>query len=378
MRTGRNYLLDFVRGGAALEVMLAHLRAFIFADYGNLHGAGALLQVFYYATGFGHQAVVIFFVLSGYLVGGSVLSAKPDGFWTRYGVQRLSRLWIVLLPCLAMTVLWNCLGMYTGGTPFLTGRMHLEVNSGPNGEGLQLGVMTFLGNAFFLQTIATPVLGDNGPLWSLANEFWYYVLFPLMVFGFRRQADWRRPLVFLTGAGLLLALLPFGIVSGYVIWLAGAAVFACAGTRFSRFLALFPVGIAAVLVCAGLFHCSRFGHVSDVVLGISFSTTLPFLFRLPALPQVVARSAAWLSDFSYTLYLAHFPFAAFIWYTWLDAKRATPSLLTFGQYAGVALVLIGYSYLLSLLFERNTDKLRRAVMRLFAVETTGRNSPVAK
>ena len=229
-------------------------------------------------------------------------------------------------------------------------------------EGLQLGVLTFLGNAFFLQTIATPVLGDNGPLWSLANEFWYYVLFPLMVFGFRATASWPRRLAFVAGAGLLLALLPFGIVSGYVVWLAGAAVFAGGGTRIMRFLGSVPVGIAAVLVCAALFHRSRLGPVSDVVLGLSFAATLPFLLRLPALPEAVARWAAWLSDFSYTLYLAHFSLAAFIWYTWLDAKRVTPSLLTFGQYAWIALVLIGYSYLLSLLFERNTDKLRRAVI----------------
>src|SRR5262249_14488667 len=36
----------------------------------------------------------------------------------------------------------------------------------------------FLGNLFFLQTILVPTFGTNGPMWSLANEFWYYVLFP--------------------------------------------------------------------------------------------------------------------------------------------------------------------------------------------------------
>ena len=366
----RNYWMDLVRGVAALEVMLGHLRAFVFVDFPQLQSTGVFLKGFYYLTGFGHQEVVVFFVLSGYLVGGSVLSAKPDGFWTRYGVQRLSRLWIVLLPCLGATVLWNWLGMHTGGAAILTGQMHLEVNSGPTGEGLRLGALTFLGNVFFLQTIATPVLGDNGPLWSLANEFWYYVLFPLMVFGFRGTEEWRRRLAFLVGAGLLLVLLPAGIVRGYVIWLAGAAVFACAGTRVARILGSVPVGLTAAILCAALFHRSRIGSVSDVALGLSFAATLPLLLRLPALPQAVSRSAAWLSDFSYTLYLAHFPLAAFVWYTWLGAKRAGPSPVTFVQYVGIALVLVLYSYLLSLLFERNTDKLRRAVMGLFVVESS--------
>ena len=149
-----------------------------------------------------------------------------------------------------------------------------------------------------------------------------------------------------------------------MVWLAGTAVFAFAGTRIARILGSVPVGLAAVILCAALFHCSRVGNVSDVVLGLSFAATLPLLLRLPSLPQAVARSAAWLSDFSYTLYLAHFPLAAFVWYTWLGARRASPSPVTFGQYAGIALVLVLYSYLLSLLFERNTDKLRRAVTSL--------------
>jgi peptidoglycan/LPS O-acetylase OafA/YrhL len=38
---------------------------------------------------------------------------------------------------------------------------------------------TFVGNLAFLQTIAVPIFGTNGPMWSLANEFWYYLIFPL-------------------------------------------------------------------------------------------------------------------------------------------------------------------------------------------------------
>ena len=38
-----------------------------------------MTKVFYLATGLGHQAVMIFFVLSGFLVGGSVITAFQPG-----------------------------------------------------------------------------------------------------------------------------------------------------------------------------------------------------------------------------------------------------------------------------------------------------------
>jgi peptidoglycan/LPS O-acetylase OafA/YrhL len=68
-------MLDLVRGLSALVVMAGHLRAFIFEDFGNLATPGPLSKIFYFITGLGHQAVMVFFVLSGYFVGGAVCKA---------------------------------------------------------------------------------------------------------------------------------------------------------------------------------------------------------------------------------------------------------------------------------------------------------------
>ena len=43
-------------------------------------------------------------------------------------------------------------------------------------------------NIFFLQGIYTPTFGTDGALWSLANEFWYYLLFPLGLIALRSRA----------------------------------------------------------------------------------------------------------------------------------------------------------------------------------------------
>lgn len=95
----RTTFIHFLRFSAAAIVALAHLRDVMFADYKALlvhplwfTGVAAL-------TGFAGDAVMIFFVISGWLVGGGLLrdrySAKP---YSEYTVARITRLWTVLIP----------------------------------------------------------------------------------------------------------------------------------------------------------------------------------------------------------------------------------------------------------------------------------------
>ena len=129
------------------------------------------------------EAVVVFFVLSGYLVGGSVLRAVRVGTWTwkDYLLKRLTRLWVPLIPGLIIGVILDRLGYRIFGQG--------SIYHNPPGIDLltavdlarRVGVRVFLGNAFFLQGILVPHLGTNVSLWSLADEFWYYIIFPLSV-----------------------------------------------------------------------------------------------------------------------------------------------------------------------------------------------------
>ena len=80
MRTDdRNLWLDLIRGCSALLVCLSHLRNAMFVDYSALVHPNMAIKVFYAVTSFGHQAVMVFFVLSGYFVGGAVLRAGAVG-----------------------------------------------------------------------------------------------------------------------------------------------------------------------------------------------------------------------------------------------------------------------------------------------------------
>jgi len=165
-----------------------------------------LLAVPYVLTGAGHQAVIIFFVLSGFLIGSSVWrkTGQQRWDWRDYLLHRLTRLWLVLIPALVLCALWDAIGLHSHAAPLLyTGQVlnHVtfDVQSTHNWG-------TFFGNLFFLQDTVTRTFGSDGPLWSLANEFWYYLLFPCAVIALRPGNGWLRRL---THAALFLAMALF-------------------------------------------------------------------------------------------------------------------------------------------------------------------------
>ena len=176
--------LNWSRWVAAWLVVAEHVRSLIFVDYGELHSPGVWAKGFYFLTGFGHEAVMVFFVISGYLVGGKVWSLCRGGrfAWRRYLADRLSRLYAVLFVALL-------LGAAMDWTGYLFFNKYGLYNQGYEGSIAVLGVapiarigwQDFLANTLFLQTIVGQPYGSNGPLWSLAYEWWYYILFPLVL-----------------------------------------------------------------------------------------------------------------------------------------------------------------------------------------------------
>src|SRR5277367_4863950 len=65
--------LDLLRGAAALAVLLGHIRLHFFSPSSHLY---------YYYPDVAHEAVMVFFVLSGYLIGRSILRAVAQNSWS--------------------------------------------------------------------------------------------------------------------------------------------------------------------------------------------------------------------------------------------------------------------------------------------------------
>jgi peptidoglycan/LPS O-acetylase OafA/YrhL len=357
--------LDLLRGFAALLVLAGHLRAYIFQSFVDLEQegahAGVLVKVFYFATGLGHQAVMLFFALSGFLVGGKALNdlLKQRFSWSRYLLRRLTRLWIVVVPILLLTLLLDSIGLgLTLGTGY-DGRYYGLYSSGPHGSaGIDRSMLAFLGNLAFLQTIEVPTFGSNGPMWSLANEFWYYIVFPLVAWlALARVSTIGRSI----GFGILLTLvvmLPTCLLEGGVIWIAGAAAAWCSHRQaLARLLqtTVLRIGAVAWLIAALVASRTPAIGIGDLGLGLVVAFSLPIFAHLPSPGGAYTATARGLSEISFTLYLTHFPLLTLIVLWGIAPVKWPPSMEAAAIYVGLLSLAIAWAAVVWWCFERNTD-----------------------
>lgn len=366
--------LDALRGVAALVVVIGHIRAFVLVDFEGSGHRTILNLVIYFIGGMGHSAVLAFFALSGFLVGGSTLSAIYRGSWraSRYFVARLARLWTVLIPALLLTWALDWYGQNVIGSMGYLGTYHFLLSSGPMPEvPSRIDLQAFTGNLLFLQTIVVPVFGTNGPLWSLSNEFWYYIVFPVIAASLigRGSAAVKFGFGFLRLC--LMTLLPFSMMLLGIIWIVGALMqTALQNIRIAYFFA-HPMYLSTAILavcCAMVFARLNVGQIAwDLLQGLAWSLLLPALAvkRNPvgALGTAYKRVATSLSEISFTLYATHFPVLSLIYFTLLAPQQWQSS----GEALSVGLALLVASLVVAgafwWLFERNTLRVRQFVLR---------------
>ena|SRR5579863_4628381 len=366
--------LDLIRALAACAVMVGHVRALFFVDFRQLSHKSWPLEALYFLTGFGHQAVIIFFVLSGFLISSTVIRSHVLGKWSwrDYAVNRATRLYVVLIPGLLLGFFWDGLGSWLFAAKGIYAQPLTDLGPAVPLQNLTFG--KFLGNLFFLQTILCDTFGSNGPLWSLANEFWYYVLFPIVLAAglawARRSLRVAVPLTCL--AIFIGAFIGRGILIGFLIWLAGfglAILYSKVQIR-SRFAALGLLCFASVLSGVA-FAVARLllqdPILSDLEIGFVFTlflfAVLQFAVRRNPSPYstVVHRFAG----FSYSLYVLHFPFVLFFRTLLVPVERwqPTPAHLLCAASIGAGSLL--FAWLVSLVTEAKTDVARARLNRLF-------------
>jgi peptidoglycan/LPS O-acetylase OafA/YrhL len=355
--------LDALRGIAAFAVMMSHSRGWFLEGHSVTAGADRLLSTIGELLDLGHQWVIVFFVLSGYLVGGSVMRSIREHRWSwrSYLLVRLTRLYTVYLPALAIGGLLDWIGMRYYGHTEAGG---LILHDTLTWRGLA-------GNIAFLQSVilpgasvkAVPSLGSNGPLWSLSNEFWYYLAFPFLAITISRVFSWRWRLV------SVLVLLAWGWFVGIFIivfslpWLMGVVIpYLPAFPRFPSWIRVAVIGIGLGFFAVGMFVCGSHPEhklLMDMLLGAVVVFLIWILLHCAAFP--VPAWYAWLSNraarSSYTLYLFHLPFLTFLAVVFRIPAAFDSMSLLFVNLAKFAAVLI-YVQLAYELFEKNTDRLR--------------------
>jgi len=370
LSVGNSAVLDAARGLAAIGVLLHHWRNIFFADFAEITPGTVTpaTKALYFVSGLGHQYVMVFFVLSGFFISSSVFRnfARRGWSWRTYALDRGTRLYVVLVPGLLLGFLWDQLGLRSNaGSYYWPPLAQSAVHS-------DFGWATFFGNLAFLQIRLTPVWGSNGPLWSLFNEFWYYVLFPALV-GIAVYA--RRRQVTRTFCAVAIAAFALWILQaqavGFLVWLTGCAVAISKTNRVGEKLGK-PACIAITALSGGAF-CSVLAAArlqqrvlgSDPVVGLCFAV---FLFCLLALdlnppPRAVAVAGA-SAGFSYSLYLLHFPFLVCLRSLLLTNGRWQPDAVHISYGLCIAAATLVYAYVAAQFTERKTSSVRAWIARL--------------
>ena len=333
--------LDWMRGLAAMAVFVSHLRGGFFVKWADLDSSSQNLTNFilFSLTRLGRESVVVFFVLSGYLVGGNALHRAMDGDFSvrRYAIARIARLYPVLVPALFLTAFFDSL--------------HIQAST------VSLGVRPFFVNLFFLNGILGPSFGSNAPLWSLAYEWWYYVafgagLFAAMSIRARKKIAVASSVVVLCTALFIMSGPMFAL---FPLWLLGALARATP-RRPSVSLAALATFTLLIAIAVSTSLWNLFG---DYLVGFATFGFICAIKNQPPLEAQWSRVGTTLAAFSYTLYAVHYPINYF------TEELLHPNRL---RHAGIAqwtsLVIIGAGIILICygwywLFERQSPRFRR-------------------
>ncbi len=360
--------LDLLRAAAALLVLFAHSRALYFVYISFDDEPNVVLKLFYFVTGVGHEAVVIFFVLSGFLIGGSLTESMLRGDFSlpRYLIARFARIYAVYIPALIITQAVFFFGSLLLNDP---GDGPLFISKQLDFGGVSQAICFLSG----LQGFACPAWRQNQPLWSLGFEWALYLLAPAII----QLVVWRASRgLRLLGIALVCAIAatvcrhhdPVEAAFFCGAWFLGVAAFRLMRTRPVPL----PVGLVGIgVMIAGMFLAHRYPDypnrqiMTDLIIAAGAAAAIACR-PLAALP-LAPRFFGWAAGFSYTLYAIHLPLILLI-ATLFETIGLPPDLAPgrtpFVEFAVTIAISLLAAFLVSLVTERKTGRIRAAMLRM--------------
>ena len=312
-------LMASLRGWSALVVVLAHAFQVFVLPYLGLWGWPHLLT-----SWLACYAVLTFFVVSGFMIAVSVHRHRtPNGFaqWAflRSRVLRIHPpLLASVLLCVLILAAFRGFGIHGSESFRLGGEQFLSR------ERVEMGLPETASTLLLTYTVVPHAPGPvqmNGPLWTLTYEWWFYLL---AMFASTAVIG-RRVLMGVVPTAcvlLLFAKSPAGMLlwAFLAVWGAGFAL-ACAylagllqRPRAPLVLCLIALSALAGVVAIGrgdtlrilaepLQRLGNRAHWSMCLVSIAGACLLGMAIRL----HIRGIRCGRLADFSYTLYLVHYP-----------------------------------------------------------------------
>ena len=345
--------LDAIRFIAAFFVLVGHTRNDFFMTYGTLPSEqqGILSFLFYSLGRLGHEAVIAFFVISGFLVGGRGFDRILKGTFDRtsYTIDRTVRIGIPLVAA----IVFCCITYKIIGKEY--------------------SYWTVLGNLFSLQGIFCGNL--ISPFWSLAVEVWFYI----MLFGISLLVEKNLSGLIVT----FVCFLVFVKLGPYylLLWMMGAFAYLCKPAGGGKRWILYTSFIGVCISCALSLMGTDSGAVilpfkpNRELMGLCMSFFMCLFIQQVILVQPKNQFAkkinagfSNLADFSYTLYLTHRVTLLLIFKYLYEENTAAfdgQGLLRFAIILGICLVV---SWLIYLLSEKHTSRVKLLIKNYLEIK----------
>jgi peptidoglycan/LPS O-acetylase OafA/YrhL len=350
MNKSTSLYLDLLRVIAAFGVLLVHA---------NLQWISNSL---FLRPELGHRLVMVFFVLSGFLIAFTV--DKKNKGPQIYLVDRFSRLYSVVLPALLFTFLIDFVGK----------KIHPDFYVDKINADHQF--MRFFVNFAYLQQVWTLCTkpSTNTPFWSISYEFWYYMMFWVLCYlkGFKRYLG-IVVLALIVGLKILL-LLPVWFLGVLAYRLSGKVIISAKQARVVFVLTLlagisltffkdinflehrFPYGKAP------LYFSSQFlfdwGYGTVIALNIWSFSASAFIAEIS---PMLEKPIKYLSSITFTLYLFHLPMLDFV-------AATVPYDRT--SYLQIIPILVGIVFVVSLfaiITEKQRWRFKQLIEKIFNV-----------
>ncbi len=323
MNKSTSIYLDLVRFFAAATVFVVH------ANYPRFTGG---LPLVWRLHDLGNDAVMVFFVLSGYVI--AHVSAHKENCFTDYAASRLARLYSVALPALLLTVALDAVGVRLA--PSLYDGWWFQADR---------PALRFVANLFFVNELWFTSIRpfSNGPYWSLGYEFWFYAIYAAAHYG-------RGRMRYLCVAALLLLVGP-KILLLLPVWLLGVFAYRCSQARPVSLGGAYALTLGSVLAYVAFRQLQLpqlLQHWSDAKVGAQFAqqqlawsqyflssyvigllVALHFIGAATLAPRMgesllaLERPARLLGGYTFALYLFHYPLLQF--FAALSVRWAQPA-----------------------------------------------------
>jgi exopolysaccharide production protein ExoZ len=283
--------MEGLRGFAVLLVFFVHyvtlIEPWVERHDGLLVFADALVRI-------GNTGVDLFFVLSGYLIYGSLLSRYHP--FLPYIARRVERIYpaftAVFLVYIALSFVFP--GESKIPSPPIAGAIYLLQN-------------------YLLLPGLLPIEAMITVAWSLSYEMFYYLAIPLLIASFKlreRSPSWRVALFISSAIALLIFTALHGGPVRLIMFIAGIVLYEA--LNHSKLRASSAVGSIALL--AGLLSTliplpdPAGTAIRHCILFVAFFTLCLACFRTPHewLPRAFTWTPLrWLGNMSYSYYLLH-------------------------------------------------------------------------